>query len=62
MKELKKEFRWFNIMEYEKEENYLSKRHQSRPEIQGVTIQYITANRQPGRGIHAADQIDLEAL
>ena len=28
MKELKKEFRWFNIMEYEKEENYLSKRHQ----------------------------------
>lgn len=25
MKELKKEFRWFNIMEYEKEENYLSK-------------------------------------
>lgn len=27
MKELKKEFRWFNIMEYEKEENYLSKRH-----------------------------------
>ena len=28
MSELKKEFRWFNIMEYEKEENYLSKRHQ----------------------------------
>lgn len=28
MKELKKEFRWFNTMEHEKEENYLSKRHQ----------------------------------
>ena len=27
MKKLKKEIRWFSIMEYEKEENYLSKRH-----------------------------------
>lgn len=25
MKKLKKEIRWFSIMEYEKEENYLSK-------------------------------------
>ena len=30
MKEVKKEFRWFNIMEYEKEEKYLSKRHHGR--------------------------------
>lgn len=28
MKKVKKEFRWFNIMEYEKEEKYMSKRHQ----------------------------------
>ena len=26
MSELKKEFRWFNIMDYKKEETYLSKR------------------------------------
>lgn len=25
MKKVKKEFRWFNIMEYEKEEKYLTK-------------------------------------
>ena len=27
MSEIKREFRWFNIVEYEKEEAYLSKRH-----------------------------------
>ena len=38
MKELKKEFRWFNIMEYEKEENYLSKRHQEGWKFKRVTF------------------------
>ena len=38
MSELKKEFRWFNIMEYEKEENYLSKRHQEGWKFKRVTF------------------------
>lgn len=28
MNDIKREFRWFSIMDYEKEANYLSKRHQ----------------------------------
>ena len=38
MKKLKKEIRWFSIMEYEKEENYLSKRHQEGWKFKRVTF------------------------
>ena len=40
MKKLKKEIRWFSIMEYEKEENYLSKRTLGRLEIQERNISW----------------------
>ena len=38
MSELKKEFRWFNIMDYKKEETYLSKRHQKGWKFKKVTF------------------------
>ena len=38
MKKVKKEFRWFNIMEYEKEEKYMSKRHQEGWKFKRVTF------------------------
>lgn len=38
MKKLKKEIRWFSIMEYEKEENYLSKRHLEGWKFKSVTF------------------------
>ena len=38
MSEIKKEFRWFNIVEYEKEEDYLSKRHLEGWKFRGVTF------------------------
>ena len=54
MKELKKEFRWFNIMEYEKEENYLSKRHLEGWKFKSVTFPglYTFERCEPEKVIH----------
>ena len=38
MSDKKKEVRWFSIMDYEKEADYLSKRHQEGWEFQHVTF------------------------
>lgn len=38
MSEIKREFRWFNIVEYEKEEDYLSKRHLEGWKFKSVTL------------------------
>ena len=57
MKELKKEFRWFNIMEYEKEENYLSKRHQEGWKFKRVTFPgvYTFERCEPEKVIYQLD-------
>lgn len=57
MSELKKEFRWFNIMEYEKEENYLSKRHQEGWKFKRVTFPgvYTFERCEPEKVIYQLD-------
>ena len=57
MKKVKKEFRWFNIMEYEKEEKYLSKRHQEGWKFKRVTFPgiYTFERCEPEKVIYQLD-------
>lgn len=57
MKKLKKEIRWFSIMEYEKEENYLSKRHLEGWKFKSVTFPglYTFERCEPEKVIYQLD-------
>ena len=57
MKKAKKEYRWFNIMEYEKEEKYLSKRHQEGWKFKRVTFPgiYTFERCEPEKVIYQLD-------
>ena len=57
MKKLKKEIRWVSIMEYEKEENYLSKRHLEGWKFKSVTFPglYTFERCEPEKVIYQLD-------
>ena len=63
MKKVKKEFRWFNIMEYEKEEKYMSKRHQEGWKFKRVTFPgiYTFERCEPEKVIYQLDYIKKES-